>query len=164
MVLREPNWRLRKARERTPSRRNPGECVSRQDLAELVAAHVWEHHRQVVHPNDKYIGKLERGAVRRPNRFYREALRGILDAPTDQDLGFRPSGAVPGVSLLDDVERRSLLRGTAALGGLLAVAPGTALSAALAAIDPVPAPSRVGASDIASAWLISSAPASPATE
>lgn len=148
MVLREPNWRLREARERTPSRRSPGECLSRQEVAELVAAHVWEHHRQVVHPNDKYIGKLERGAVRRPNRYYREALRNVLSAPTDQDLGFRPSGAVPGVSILDDVERRSLLRGTAALGGLLAIAPGTALSAALAAIDPAPAPSRIGAGDI----------------
>jgi hypothetical protein len=148
MVLRKPNWRLREARERTPSRRNPGECLSRQDLAQLVAAHVWEHRHRVVHPNDTYIGKLERGAVRRPNRFYREALRAILGAPTDQDLGFRPSGAIPGVSPLDDVERRSLLRGTAALGGLLAVAPGTALSAALAAIDPAPTPSRIGASDI----------------
>src|SRR6266545_3285819 len=148
MVLREPNWRLREARERAPSRRNPGECLSRQELAELVAAHVWEHSRQVVHPNDKYIGKLERGAVKRPNHLYRRALRDILGAPTDQDLGFRPFGAIPGVSILDDVERRSLLRGTAALGGLLAVAPGTALSAALAAIDPAPTPTRIGANDI----------------
>jgi hypothetical protein len=148
MVLREPNWRLREARERTPSRRNPGECLSRQELAEFVAAHVWEHHHQVVHPNDKYVGKLERGGVRRPNRFYREALRAILGAATDQDLGFRASGPIPGVSLLDEVERRSLLRGTAALGGLFAVAPGSALSSALAAIEPAPTPSRIGASDI----------------
>jgi hypothetical protein len=39
----------------------PGECLSRQELAELVNAHVWRHHRKMVEMDANYVGKLERG-------------------------------------------------------------------------------------------------------
>ncbi|WP_148083604.1 hypothetical protein [Micromonospora sp. Llam0] len=35
-----------------------------------------------------YIGKLERGDYRWPNQRYREALRIVLRAASDADLGF----------------------------------------------------------------------------
>jgi hypothetical protein len=35
-----------------------------------------------------YIGKLERGEYRWPNHRYREALRAVLHAASDPDLGF----------------------------------------------------------------------------
>ncbi len=84
-----PNALLRGVRLRTPSQRDPGECLSRQELVELVAAHVWEHHGEHTGLDDKYIGKLERGEIRWPGRRYREALRAILGANTDRELGFR---------------------------------------------------------------------------
>jgi hypothetical protein len=91
-----PNDLLRRARLRTSSRRDPGEYLSRQELAELVAAHVWQHHGEHAGLDDKYIGKLERGEIRWPGRRYREALRAILGANTDRELGLRRLPVTPG--------------------------------------------------------------------
>jgi hypothetical protein len=41
--VREPNEQLRQAREQVPSRQTPGECLSRQEVAELV--NLWVHER-----------------------------------------------------------------------------------------------------------------------
>ena len=40
--MHEPNVLLRAARERTPSRIAPGECLSRAELAETVNAYLWQ--------------------------------------------------------------------------------------------------------------------------
>ncbi|WIX91066.1 tetratricopeptide repeat protein [Amycolatopsis sp. DG1A-15b] len=85
------NERLRAARERTGSRQHPGECLSRRELAELVNACLWEHHRQRTAVDDNYVAKLERGTIRWPNARYRAAFRAVLDAGTDADLGFANS-------------------------------------------------------------------------
>ena len=78
------NVRLRRARERiTPRAR-----MTRRELADLVNAYVWEHHRTRVEIDANYIGKLERGVIRWPDPVYREALREVLEAPTDDALGF----------------------------------------------------------------------------
>jgi hypothetical protein len=41
-------------------------CLSRQELAELVNAYIWERHDEVVQASANYIGQLERGKIRWP--------------------------------------------------------------------------------------------------
>ena len=83
------NNQLRAARERTASPTHPDGGLSRQELADLVNTWVWDHHdKTVVLATANYIGKLENGIIRWPGKFYREALRAILGAPTDTALGF----------------------------------------------------------------------------
>ncbi|WP_433273073.1 ATP-binding protein [Actinosynnema sp. CS-041913] len=82
------NASLRAARERTASRTHPGECLSRQELAELVNEHVWRHHQRRVDVDANYVAKLERGVIRWPNAHYRAAFRAVLGASTDAELGF----------------------------------------------------------------------------
>ena len=88
----EPNDELRRARERTESPHATGEPLSRQELAELVNAWVFEHtgdHR-VIELDANYIGKLEQGAIRWPqDPDRRAAFRAVLDMATDAELGFR---------------------------------------------------------------------------
>ena len=69
----EPNDQLRRARERTESPHATGEALSRQELAELVNAWVFEHtkdHRVIEleanYLEANYIGKLEQGSIRWP--------------------------------------------------------------------------------------------------
>jgi hypothetical protein len=143
-----PNDLLRGARSRVPSQWDPGECLSRQELAELVAAHVWEHYGEEAGLDDKYIGKLERGEIRWPGRRYREALRAILGAETDRELGFRPPTAAREKDVEDDMHRRELMRSAAALGGLAITAPSLAASALLEAIARAPVPDQVGEREI----------------
>lgn len=100
------NDQLRAARERTGSPEHPGECLSRQELAELVNDHVWRHHSRVVEMDANYVGKLERGVIRWPGKLYREALRAVLTAPTDTALGFTNKRRA--VVKLDDVNRKDL--------------------------------------------------------
>lgn len=87
-----PNEQLRSARERTSSPSRPGYSMTRRELADAV--HAWLLDRQIDRPIDEtYIGKLERGTVRWPNKDYRVALRSILDAADDAALGFAPPRA-----------------------------------------------------------------------
>ncbi|GAA3040538.1 XRE family transcriptional regulator [Actinokineospora globicatena] len=65
-----------------------------------------------------YVGKLERGVHRWPNKGYRDALRAALNAATDRELGFfstRSRAATVETSPRyreggDDVERQAFLR------------------------------------------------------
>jgi hypothetical protein len=138
------NDQLRQARERSASAASPGECLSRQELAELVNTYVWQRHQKVVQLDGIYIGKLERGDIRWPGRLYREALRAILGC-TDAALGFAsPRRAVVKV----DVDRKDfLLTSVLGLGGLAmgALAPVAAL---LEGGEPTPTPTRVGQTEI----------------
>jgi hypothetical protein len=88
----EVNGLLRAARERTPSRRAPGEFMSRAELAEAVCAWLWETTQIKYDLDGHYIAKLERGAVRWPGAAYRSGLRSVLDVATDNELGFTPPG------------------------------------------------------------------------
>jgi transcriptional regulator with XRE-family HTH domain len=63
-------------------------CLSRQELAELVNAWVWDHHEKMVEHSANWIGQLERGKVRWPGKVSREALRAILGVSIDAALGF----------------------------------------------------------------------------
>ncbi|MEU8227825.1 hypothetical protein [Kribbella sp. NPDC048915] len=85
-----PNDLLREARERTPSRRAPGEHLSRSELAEAICAWLWETTEIKYELDGHYIAKLERGAVRWPGAAYRSGLRHVLGVASDNDLGFFP--------------------------------------------------------------------------
>ncbi|MGH3802095.1 MAG: helix-turn-helix domain-containing protein [Pseudonocardiaceae bacterium] len=138
------NDQLRAARERTASPAHPDECLTRQELAELVNAYIWDHHdKKVVELNANYIGKIERGIIRWPSKLYREALRAILGVPTDAALGF--INARRAVVRLADVDRKQFLCGGALGVGTLALGPVAAL---LAGSEPTPIPLRVGATEI----------------
>ena len=90
----EANGLLRAARERTPSRRAPGEHMSRAELAETVCAWLWETTQTKYDLDGHYIAKLERGAVRWPGAAYRSGLRHVLNVANDNELGF----VLPGTS------------------------------------------------------------------
>ncbi|MGH3801696.1 MAG: XRE family transcriptional regulator [Pseudonocardiaceae bacterium] len=139
------NNQLRAARERTASLTSPDVCLSRQELAELVNAWVWEHHdKKVVEASANWIGQLERGKIRWPGKIYREALRAILGVSTDAALGFVNTRRA--VVRLADVDRKQFLHTTGALGaGTLVLGPVAAL---LEGSEPTPIPARVGATEI----------------
>jgi len=83
------NDRLRLARERQPSPTRPGEPMSRSELATLVNALLFGPDKARFGSfNANYLGKLERGEIHWPQDQYRAALRHILKADTDEDLGF----------------------------------------------------------------------------
>ncbi|MEV0150002.1 MULTISPECIES: hypothetical protein [unclassified Nonomuraea] len=137
----EPNLRFQRARESLPSPSVPGEPASRQDLADLVNAWIFEKHQRVRQLDQQYIGKLERGEVRWPNAEYREALRAILNVNQDNDLGFSRSRRSKPAATVADVDRKGFLR--TALG----------VAAAVPLADLVPArsanlPAVVSAADI----------------
>lgn len=100
------NDQLRVARERIASPNHPDEGLTRQELAELVNAYIWNHHnKKIVALTANYLGKLERGHIRWPGKLYREALRAVLGVPTDAALGF--VNARRAVVRLDNVDRKT---------------------------------------------------------
>ncbi|WP_026455076.1 helix-turn-helix domain-containing protein [Saccharomonospora iraqiensis] len=139
-----PNHRFTQARHRTASPTRPDECLSRQELAELVNDYLWRRHLQRVELDTNYIGKIERGVIQCPNRRYREALRHILGVPTDTALGFTTRCRT--VVRLPHVDRKQFLKTTALTAGTLALGPLATL------LDdtghPTPTPSRIGTTEI----------------
>lgn len=87
----EPNRLLRAARERCPSPSTPGQGMSRSELAEAVNAWLWESTRRRYDLHGHHVAKYERGVVRFPIGPYRAALRAVLGAVTDAELGFAAS-------------------------------------------------------------------------
>lgn len=171
--MREPNEHLRLARESTPSADVPGTAMSRQELADRVNAYLFHHTGRLHELDDNYVGKLERGIIRWPQAAYREALRVVLGAASDGDLGFvntRRLQAAPSVVRREapglvgahpphpvpvpepvggepDVRRQEFLRAAfVGVGGLLA-SPSTLLDL-LAPLRPSDAPERVGRDEI----------------
>jgi hypothetical protein len=89
----QPNEFLRTARERSPSRLAPGDCMTRRELAEAVNAYLWNATGQKYELDAHAVARYERGVVRWPGAHYRSALRHILGADTDSALGFWPKQA-----------------------------------------------------------------------
>ncbi len=145
----EPNDQLRRARERTESPHATGEALSRQELAELVNAWVYEHteDRRVIELDANYIGKLEQGGLRWPQAPERRAVfRAVLGVATDADLGFRRPRRSR--SIVAGVDRQQFLR--AGLGvGAAAVAGPVALGELLVPTWPTSVPSVVGMTQVA---------------
>ena len=100
-----PNALLTTARRQRNSPRRPGQHMSRAELADAVNAaldRLYPGRSLTAHYVDhRWVGKLERGEHRWPSRERRTALRHVLDAATDTDLGLYsprrtpPSGTVP---------------------------------------------------------------------
>ncbi|MGY0234114.1 helix-turn-helix domain-containing protein [Longispora urticae] len=140
-----PNNALRNAREQMLSPSGSGEPMSRQELAELVNHALFENtgHEHALDAN--HIGKWERGEIRRPLPHYLTALRRILKAGSNAELGFSRTGtgaamSVP-VGTVEDVDRKTFLSRTVALGaGVLLPLPAPSNAGG---------PSRVGESDLA---------------
>ncbi|MGW7531705.1 XRE family transcriptional regulator [Amycolatopsis sp. NPDC054798] len=137
------NDQLRQARERTESPTQSGECLSRQELADLVNQHIAVHHETQAVTDANYIGKLERGVIRWPSALYREALRAVLGASTDAALGF--TNRRRAVVKLADVDRKQFLRSVGLGVGALTLAP---VAARLQGSEPTPVPARVGTAEI----------------
>ncbi len=131
---------------RTASLTSPDVCLSRQELAELVNAWAWEHHKKMLEHSANWICQLECGKIRWPGTVSREALRAILGVSTDAALGFvgDPRSARATVKL-EHVDRQQFLRTSRDLGALAALGP---LAALLEGGEPPPIPTRVGATDI----------------
>jgi hypothetical protein len=108
------NDELRAARERTASPTHPDEGLTRQELAELVNAYIWDHHHKKVALDANHLGKIERGLIRWPSKLYREALRAILGASTDAALGF--DNARRAVVKLKPVNRKQFIHTSTSLG------------------------------------------------
>lgn len=130
-----PNRRLQAARR--------ARGWSRQRLADEIAAWVQEHTGIERHPTAEYVGKLERGAVSWPNDSYRAAMRALFGAHSDDALGFWPYGSSTPAAILEEMERRDLLR-----GGIAAVASTATFAAMLDGIANA-TPTGVGIGDIA---------------
>jgi hypothetical protein len=81
------NVELRRARLRLLSPSGSSRPMSRQELADAVNAHVYQAtgRRKVI--DASYIGALERGKYRWPGVHYRHALRVVLGADSDAQLG-----------------------------------------------------------------------------
>jgi hypothetical protein len=136
----ESNNHLRRARERWPSRRTPGECLSRQEVAELVNDWLYKATGRVAELDANYIGKLERGVIRWPHREYRDGLRAVLRVETDAQLGFHGSRRRPTVA--SDVDRQRFLR----LSGTVMALPWLDL---FSPTTPTPVPDRIDGTEIA---------------
>lgn len=122
----------------------PDEGLSRQELAKLVNAYVWKHHKTMTSVDANHIGKIERGGVRWPSKLCREAFRAILGVPTDTALGF--TNPCRAVVKLGRVKRQQFVSTTTILGvGTLTLEP---IATLLAGSEPAPIPRRIGATDI----------------
>jgi len=112
----------------------PGECLSRQEVAELVNEWLYDRTKKRVELDANYVGKLERGIIRWPSKQYREAFRAVLRVESDAQLGFH--GRRRRSATVTEVNRQQFLRaaGTAmALPWLELFTPTT----------PTPVPTRV---------------------
>ncbi|MFI6497202.1 hypothetical protein [Nonomuraea typhae] len=121
-MVREANEALKAARESLASPTAPGQPMSRQEVADLVNAWIYEKYGRESCLTANYVGKLERGAVSWPQADYREALRAILGAKADYDLGFRRhrrAPTAPPVREVGDVDRKAFLQ--TALGAAASV-------------------------------------------
>lgn len=88
---RQTNSLLTQARLRLPSPNCPGYPMSRQELADAVNAWQWQTYQRLDRVDEHDIGRLERGETRWPGRYRREALRAVLGARTDSELGLYPN-------------------------------------------------------------------------
>jgi tetratricopeptide (TPR) repeat protein len=65
--------------------------MSRQELAEAVNAYLWTILHRRTSLDASYVGKLENGKHRWPNKEYRQGFRAVLKVETDAELGFYPT-------------------------------------------------------------------------
>ncbi|MDT4993207.1 MAG: hypothetical protein QOH97_3099 [Actinoplanes sp.] len=92
-----PNKLLRKAREAKDSPSKPGTSMTRQELAEAIAAYQWHKYKVKDLITEHDVGAYERGRFHWPRHRRREAFRIVLGneshPTTDAELGFYPNRA-----------------------------------------------------------------------
>jgi transcriptional regulator with XRE-family HTH domain len=129
--------------------------LTQESLAELANAQVEAATGKPGAMDADYVSKLERGVHRWPGKHYRQALRAVLRADTDRDLGFYSTRrrAVTGGGDLsetaqggDDVKRQAFLRAVAASIAGMAIGDPIAEAVGRAATGGTPA--RLGATDV----------------
>ena len=128
--------------------------LTQEALATLANAQVERDTGKPGAMDADHISKLERGIHTWPGKDYRSALRMVLGARTDADLGFysRRSKAAPvvhdppDVRGSDDVKRQAFLRALAATVAGAAV--GDAVAEAVSRAGDGVAPARAGATEI----------------
>lgn len=129
--------------------------LTQEALADLANAQVERDTATPGAMDADYISKLERGVHTWPGKDYRRALRTVLGASSDAELGFYSkrsraatvvgdsSEAVPGS---DDVKRQAFLRAVAAtVAGMTAAEPAAEAVARAAEGD---TPARVGTTEL----------------
>lgn len=112
-----PNRLLVQARQRLTSPQRPGQPLSRAELADAINAaldHLYPGRNLTAHYVDhRWVGKLERGEHRWPSSERRNALRQVLGATTDTELGLysprRTPDAIRSGQLQDQPATRRLL-------------------------------------------------------
>ncbi|WP_416903509.1 hypothetical protein [Micromonospora echinospora] len=113
-----PNTLLAERRAGLQSPRRPGQRMSRAELADAINTALDQLHpgrNLTAHYVDhRWVGKLERGEHRWPSHERRAALRQVLGANTDADLGLysprrtSPGGTVPDATSHPSSTQRSV--------------------------------------------------------
>ncbi|MGH3830791.1 MAG: XRE family transcriptional regulator [Pseudonocardiaceae bacterium] len=145
------NNEFREARKNTESPTHPGYCLTREELAELVNAWIYDHHKKKeTEASANYIGQVENGRIRWPGKLYREAFRAIFGVSADSDLGFVNARSRRAAVKLDNVKRQEFLHDATALGvgALAGLEPLATLLEAPGDSEPTPIPARIGATEI----------------
>ncbi|NYH90949.1 XRE family transcriptional regulator [Actinopolymorpha rutila] len=62
--------------------------MSRQEMADQLNAYLFRVTGREFGIDANYVGKLERGVIRWPQKLYRDAFRTVLAVGTDRELGF----------------------------------------------------------------------------
>ncbi|MBT8227002.1 MAG: hypothetical protein HKP61_21010 [Dactylosporangium sp.] len=83
---------LRHARLRTPAPAQPDRPMSRTEVADAVNTWLHAETGKVFAMGAARLGAYELGQHRWPREYYRRALRVVLGAGTDAELGFWPRG------------------------------------------------------------------------
>lgn len=78
------NDKVTAARRRAESPTYAGQCLSRQELGDLVAAHVYGHHGQTLVSDANWVGKLERGEITWPRKPQRLSMQGHPSEAADR--------------------------------------------------------------------------------
>lgn len=129
--------------------------ASRQELAELVNAWVFEHRARSVELDANYVGKLEQGAIRWPQDPDRRAgLRAVLGAGTDAELGFRRPRRTR--IYAGRVDRHEFIRATLSVTAGAALG-SSAIAELIAPLKPTPVPAVAGMTHVNEVRAVASA-------
>lgn len=116
-------------------------------VAELVVQWLWEHRRQHALMDADHVGRIERGLITWPGGNYRAALRAVLNASSDAELGLysKRTARSPSPRRVDLESDLLALAGAATVGGLSTAA----TSSVMEGLGTPGVPTKVGQVDVA---------------
>ncbi|ONI90401.1 hypothetical protein ALI144C_03270 [Actinosynnema sp. ALI-1.44] len=115
-------------------------------MAELVNTWVHQHRRRTVELTTNYIGKIERGVVRWPNKDYRDGLCAVLKVDTCAELGLYRNRRT--TTTFENMDRKNFLLTTIGISISAATTP-LALTELITPSEPTAVPSIIGQTEIA---------------